>query len=89
MIANAIGRAICKAFNVNFDQIPTPVPPVTEPTDDQKEIAILKLQVDNLILVQGQLKTQYEEKLSQKDIDCQSKFDTFKIKLKDFVEKYN
>lgn len=48
LIANALGRAICKAFNVAFDTIPPVVVPSTPPLEDSEEVKQLKIQIENL-----------------------------------------
>ena len=47
LIANALGKSICKAFNVPFDPItpPTPIPPVDPCAEVKKELAAIKVQL--------------------------------------------
>jgi len=66
LIANAIGRCICKAFNVPFDT--TPVPPTPSELDLLKEINLnLTKEIEGLKVSQSELEvriTDLEQKLA-------------------------
>ena len=81
LIANGIGRAICKAFNVNFDSSPI-VPPIGDP------LLSLKAEIDRLNgLLNDQNKAMTAQKiesdtaLAVSKADCQKKLDNFKASL--------
>lgn len=84
LIATALVRAICQAFGVAYDL----TPPVVEPSNCEKELDYQKGEVTRLNLVIEQAKLDLDGKLAQKDVDCQSKFDTFKNYLIKTIQEY-
>jgi hypothetical protein len=81
LIANGIGRAICKAFNVNFDSSPI-VPPIGDPLLSLKaEIDTLKGQLDTANKSLIAQKTESDTTLALSKAECKKKLDDFKTSL--------
>lgn len=81
LIASAIGRAICKAFNVSYE-----IAPNTPTCEEQlnlknKEIADLKVMYENVNKALIQAKLEFGSALADKDIECQEKIDAYKKKI--------
>jgi N-acetylmuramoyl-L-alanine amidase len=81
LIANGIGRAICKAFNVNFDSSPI-IPPIGDTLLSlQAEITRLNGVVGGLNSTIVSLKQSTIDQLAMSKADCQKKLDAFKASL--------
>jgi len=81
LIANALGRAICKAFNVSFD-----ISPIGTPIGDtllslKAEIETLKGQLDTANKSLIAQKTQSDSALAVSKAECKKKLDDFKASL--------
>ena len=85
LIAGALKKSICKAFNVPETDVPEPP---AEPTPCEKELEYQKGEVDRLIKLIASTKSEYEGKLADKNRDCQSRMDTFKASLIKYIEEY-
>lgn len=84
LIASALTRAICKAFNVSYE---IGGPPVTNPTDQNEEIEALKKEI---LTLKDTLKTErigFMTGLAKKDTDCLKKITSYKEKIINFVGK--
>ena len=78
LIANALGRSICKAFNVPFDK-PTPTPIPVDPTIALNEkIKELELAIQNQ-------KVTFEQLLAEKDKENLQKIQDYKTGLISFI----
>jgi hypothetical protein len=76
LIANAIGRCICKAFNMPFDLTPPPVTPPTDPHLAEIEALRTQLKATGDQLEEAKrtivsLKLENETKLAQAKRDCE------------------
>jgi hypothetical protein len=81
LIANALGRAICKAFNVPFDLVVTP-PIVIDPSLALKEeIKNLKIELESANKTIESLKTDNVEALALVRVECEKKMADFKASL--------
>lgn len=84
MVAVAIAKGICKAFNVPYEPTPTPPTPPTPPTDPcaakDKEIGVLKSMV-------ASQKLEFAAKLAIKDKECEDKITSYKSRLGTALEK--
>jgi len=89
LIASALTRAICKAFDVAYDLpvIPIPKPePTPEPTVDYEKEYKFQLEViDGLKKTVDELKSSLGVTLANKDTECQQKIDTFSDSLKNYL----
>lgn len=81
LIANALGRAICKAFDVNFDISPVVSSISEEVLSLKTEITKLKDQLDtaNKALIAKQ--TEFDTLLAVVRAECKKKLDDFKASL--------
>lgn len=89
LIANAIVRVICNAFNVDYN-LPTQstsptTPPVVQP-DYKKLWEDTSKQLGYLNTAFKQLKTETEGKLADKDTECQNKITGFKNLLIETIQ---
>lgn len=82
LIASAIVRSICKAFNVSYEIETNPVPP-TDPKD--KIIAEQKLEIDRLNKAITEAKINCEVALADKDVECQKKIKTYSQEIINFI----
>jgi hypothetical protein len=82
LIASALARAICKAFNVNYEITP-PTPP--EPTPCEKEVAALKKKISDMEIAGIQANVDFHTQLALKDKDCQDKLASYKSKVVAYV----
>jgi len=97
LIAGALKKSICKAFNVPESSPPeTPTEPEPEPepgtepetSQCEKELVYQKGEVLRLNKLVESTKNEYEGKIAQKDKDCQSRIDTFKDNLIKYIKEY-
>lgn len=77
LIANALGRCICKAFGVEFDLKPAPLP-------DSPEVVALKEEVKNLKSAMESQKSDCESKLALEKSVCQK----LKTDIVSFINNY-
>jgi len=82
LIASAIVRAICKAFNVNYE---INTPPVINPTPDNSEVEALKAEVARLKEAIGQIEADMLTKLAESEVECENKLKTYKEKIIQFT----
>lgn len=82
LIAGALYRAICLAFNISYG---TQTPPVIIPTPADEEIKVLKAEVERLKEMVEQVKTESSTKLSEMEAECQEKINTYKEKIINFI----
>ena len=82
LIANALGRAICKAFSVPYEITP-PTPPVVDtcPT----ELATAKEEILSLNKALEQSKLDSDTMLAIKDTECLNKLKAYKEKIIQFI----
>lgn len=92
LIAGALKKSICKAFNVpEVDVPPTPEPepdPNPEPSQCEKELEYQKTEVLRLLKLVESTKNEYEGKMADLKRDCQSRMDTFKASLTKYIKEY-
>lgn len=100
-VANAIARGICKAFGVDFDQEPEPIPPqdpepTPEPPDDPCEDRLNELKEELETEYRKQLKdvtASFQDQLKQKDKTLKTTVNLMekrhKKELSDWQDKYN
>lgn len=82
LIAKALARAICKAFNVSYE---IETPPVIIPTPENEEVKALKAEIEQLKTKVGQLELENRTSLAKKEIDCQEKLVSYKEKVINFI----
>lgn len=82
LIAKALARALCKAFNVNYE---IDSPPVTEPTKPECNCEALKQQIEDLKTELNTTQTGFTAGLAAKDLECQEKIKTYKEKIINFI----
>lgn len=82
LIAGALCKSICKAFNVTYEIVP-PVVVIEDP--HTSEISSLKKEISDLKKTQEQLKAENQSKLAVKDKDCQEKILSYKEKIINFI----
>lgn len=79
LIASALCRAICKALNVNYEINSQPVTPSVPQTDT---VEGLKSVIEQMKKDAETAKTQFGSALAEKDRECQSKIDAYKLENK-------
>ncbi len=82
LIAGALFRAICLAFNISYEPEP---PVVVNPPVDTSEINALKAEIDRLKGMIGQLGNENIEALANCEAECQEKIKTYKEKIIKFI----
>ena len=82
LIAKALARALCKAFNVNYE-IESPV--VSNPIANTSEINDLKEKIKELETSLTKAQTDFIAGLAAKDLECQEKIKTYKEKIINFI----
>jgi len=82
LIAGALYRAICKAFNVSYE-IESPV--VSNPIANTSEINDLKEKIKELETSLTKAQTDFIAGLAAKDLECQEKIKTYKEKIINFI----
>ena len=82
LIAKALARALCKAFNVNYE-IESPV--VSNPIANTSEINDLKEKIKELETSLTKAQTDFMAGLAAKDLECQEKIKTYKEKVINFI----
>jgi hypothetical protein len=82
LIASAITRSICSAFNVSYE-INIPTPPTIDPKD--KQISDLKTEINDLKDTQNRANIKFGQDLALKDLECQEKIKTYKTKIINFI----
>ena len=81
LIANGLGRSLCKAFGVNFDTQPVEIPISEALLSAQNEIKSLKLQLDDAKRSLTALQLEKDNLLSVSRAECKKKLDDFKASL--------
>ena len=82
LIAGALYRAICLAFNISYG---TPTSPVINPPPTDEEIKVLKAEVEKLKKMVEQVKAESATELLEMEIECQKKINTYKEKIINFI----
>jgi hypothetical protein len=82
LIASAIVRSICKAFNVSYEITP---PPVVETPKPECDCEALKKEVDSLKKLLDTAQITFNEELAVKETECQNKIQSYKEKIINFI----
>ena len=82
LIAGALYRAICLAFNISYG---TPTSPVINPPPTDEEIKVLKAEVEKLKKMVEQVKAESATELLEMEIECQKKINSYKEKIINFI----
>lgn len=82
LIANAIIKSICLAFNVNYEiQSQTPTPTPTQPS----ELEVTKAQLEALKIEYDKAKVDFAKGVADKETECQNKIKSYKDKIIQFI----
>lgn len=81
LICNALGRSICKAFSVNFDNDPIEKPCEERLLSLKKEIEELKIKLSEANSAIASQKLEFESELAETKRECQEKTNKIKESL--------
>ena len=82
LIASSIARAICQAFNVNYEIV---VPPVVVPPTPVVDVAALEKEISDLKVALQSEKANSKAALADAQSECQTKLTTYKEKIINFI----